>query len=101
TERRRLAGRQTARDDVRVGADSAAARRAGLARVLQAAARARAGCGLAGHRLRTGGRGPCALRADRESPPLAAGATLDQGVSARPATPARAVRGSVTRQPSP
>jgi alanine-synthesizing transaminase len=63
-EPRRLAGGNSPRDDVCLGPHSRAVPRAGLARVLQAAARESAGGGLARHRLRAARRGLCPLRPD-------------------------------------
>ena len=54
---------------VRLGADPQALRRAGLARLLQAAADAGQGRGLAGHRLRRAWRRACPHRPGREQAP--------------------------------
>ena len=70
---RRLGRAQPRRVDVRLGADPAALRRSGQRRVLQAAAGARQGRGVAGPRLRRARRGLRAHRPGGEHPSAAPG----------------------------
>ena len=78
--------------DVRLGADPAALRRAGQRRVLQAAAGARQGGGVAGPRVRRARRGIRAHRAGGEHAPAAPGGAQHPGVPAGGVQPGGAER---------